>query len=998
MDLSRSDLSRIGYAIGYIGLLGRVAVGDDNRSSHRHRADGVAAIRKGNRLCTIAHGDLGAIRPLGIRNHHIAQSNVAVIRHCNGVLNRIANGHARSGSSLLGDAHTGISRNQRVGVGLFAYRYRCSCVRNITFFPAAFFCITSRRTYSIGVRNVFPQRRSQSDFSSIRLVQRINLHNGSAVIRPSTIYNGKGYFALVLIGDTVAAGLRIILIVPVVQGVDQGDGNILIANCSGQLANILSPVVDITVVVHGDSLGNQCACVSSNAKAVRLTRVAELCIRHIILKCLGRLAVVHVLKGDRVLRKLFHRCTGLITANLLVANFGYRSVGNAASLSIGVCHRIGVGDFRFGSNRQIVDRPGTNLAIPGNITTCSVCKSTRTAERIGDGDIGQRHVAGILDLHGVGESIARLYGVRRTQDCSIRPCNHLGNFDLLAGLVNGYVSTRGISVGRNAVLKGNTGSGNIFCYTEIQGGFARLFKGQNIARSCIQGNDVRVQICTHILGALIYHGNHTCLIRSNLNLVQDGGRAARNAGITTVALREGYIVSALSVCRAVDRNARRSHRGLGNGNVISRDNRDLFIGVERNYMSTIQNTTCMVCNRLTAANLLSPARCSRIPAGHVVFACARSGQDRQRNRGSQVSIHVNIAGSRLSAIAVCIAGMVTLTFVCRTITCYMAIAIPAWIRRQNISSRQPAGSRHIDGSVIIRVALQSRCATIQHTIVLHVIRSADIDGNSAAALDVVGLVRARVFRDSGAHALAEDQVGINGLDHIAGFGRKIDVLAVIEGLGIGDLSVAVGARVPVTRIVARAGGTLVGFHGDISINGGTCISIRDNLDRNRTSHRILDRRLRQRYGDIVRLSFQNIARGAGNALDIVGSAVRTGQRRVNLGQIRSKFGVLADLYPLVCNWVHNLNWSTLSILVRNRQCCGVKDRCRNRECDFLIPTAILIIQSRLAIQRNLIMTRLYGLVFDLNRIRQGDCTVQSLRVGPVNGVALNPKTVSFAFW
>ena len=150
----------------------------------------------------------------------------------------------------------------------------------------------------------------------------------------------------------------------------------------------------------------------------------------------------------------------------------------------------------------------------------------------------------------------------------------------------------------------------------------------------------------------------------------------------------------------------------------------------------------------------------------------------------------------------------------------------------------------------------------------------------------------------------------------------------------------------------------------------------------------MDRRLRQRYSDIVRLSFQNIARGAGNALDIVGSAVRTSQCRVNLGQIRSKFGALADLYPLVCNWVRNLNWSTLSILVRNRQCCGVKDRCRNRECDFLIPAGILIIQSRLAIQRNLIMTRLYGLVFDLNRIRQGDCTIKAvLRIGPVDGIA-----------
>ena len=271
------------------------------------------------------------------------------------------------------------------------------------------------------------------------------------------------------------------------------------------------------------------------------------------------------------------------------------------------------------------------------------------------------------------------------------------------------------------------------------------------------------------------------------------------------------------------------------------------------------------------------------------------------------------------------------------------------------------------------------------------IRGADINDDGAAALDVVGLVVAVLaiggFRDSGATALAEDQVGINGLDHIAGFGRKIDVLAVIEGLGIGDLSVAVGARVPVTRIVARAGGTLVGFHGDISINGGTCISIRDNLDSNRTSHRILDRRLRQRYGDIVRRSFQNIARGAGNALDIVGSAVRTGQRRVNLGQIRSKFGALADLYPLVCNWARNLNWSTLSILVRNRQCCGVKDRCRNRECDFLIPTAILIIQSRLVIQRNRVCARLDRVVLDLNGIFQSYFTIQTICIGPVDGIA-----------
>ena len=263
-DLSRSDLSRIGYAIGYaigyIGLLGRVAVGDDNRSSHRHRADGVAAIRKGNRLCTIAHGDLGAIRPLGIRNHHIAQSNVAVIRHCNGVLDRIANGHARSGSSLLGDAHTGISRNQRVGVGLFAYHHRRSSRGNI-FSPAAVFCITIRRIYSFGVRNICPQRRSRSDFSSTRLVQRINLHNGSASILPSTIYNGKGYFALVLIGDTVAAGLgiyvtlfrRFIGIFPVVNAVvhlESGNHRIAVRTGAGHRKLSAQHVIDVDFVKH----------------------------------------------------------------------------------------------------------------------------------------------------------------------------------------------------------------------------------------------------------------------------------------------------------------------------------------------------------------------------------------------------------------------------------------------------------------------------------------------------------------------------------------------------------------------------------------------------------------------------------------------------------------------------------------------------------------------------------------------------------------------------
>ena len=106
------------------------------------------------------------------------------------------------------------------------------------------------------------------------------------------------------------------------------------------------------------------------------------------------------------------------------------------------------------------------------------------------------------------------------------------------------------------------------------------------------------------------------------------------------------------------------------------------------------------------------------------------------------------------------------------------------------------------------------------------IRGADINGDGAAALDVVGLVVAVLaiggFRDSGTTALAEDQVGINGLDHIAVFGRKADVLAVIERLRVGNLSIRVSTRVPAVPSVALANTALVRVHVDVGTNGGTC--------------------------------------------------------------------------------------------------------------------------------------------------------------------------------
>ena len=66
-----------------------------------------------------------------------------------------------------------------------------------------------------------------------------------------------------------------------------------------------------------------------------------------------------------------------------------------------------------------------------------------------------------------------------------------------------------------------------------------------------------------------------------------------------------------------------------------------------------------------------------------------------------------------------------------------------------------------------------------------------------------------------APALTVDQVGVNGLDHIAAVRRKADVLTVIVGDGIGDGAIAVSARIPTLR--ARIALVLVGVHGDVGV-------------------------------------------------------------------------------------------------------------------------------------------------------------------------------------
>ena len=408
-DLSRSDLSRIGYAIGYICLLGRVAVGDDDLIVHRHCADGVTITLKGNRLCTAVHGDLGAIRPLGIRNHHIVQSNVAVILHCNGVLDRIANGHARSGVSRLSDAHTGISRGQSVRVSntFTSRRYR-STLYGFGTIPGASLDVLSIRSNTVHIRNICQHRGRLNRLPAlsclIKLLIVVDLSHSRLTGRPGTTNNGIVHSRLVLIGN---------LILIRIHRVDCGNGDRSGYRAAQPIGAFRQPVIHILRAVAASDRHRQ-------LRSTYCVRIRVVFILSFVVRSFERIAIlILIVDGDG--GSLRSDGNG-ICSNFFAARDLSRSDLSRIGYAIGyICllGRVAVGDDDLIVHRHCAD--GVTITLKGNRLCTAVHGDLGAIRPLGirNHHIVQSNVAVILHCNGVLDRIANGHarsGVSRLSD------------------------------------------------------------------------------------------------------------------------------------------------------------------------------------------------------------------------------------------------------------------------------------------------------------------------------------------------------------------------------------------------------------------------------------------------------------------------------------------------------------------------------------------------------------------------------------------------------
>ena len=340
--LFRLDRSRIGYAIGYICLLGRVAVGDGNLSFLLQLFNGIAITRKGNSAFNTAHGDLGAIRPLGIRNHHIVQSNVALILHFNGVLDRIANGHAGSGGSFLGDTHTGSSRGQSVSVSntLISRRYR-SALYGLGTIPGAILGVLIIRNNTVHIRNICQHGSRLNRLPAlsflIELLIVVDLSHSRLTGRPGTTNNGIVHSGLVLVGNHIL--IRI-------HRVDCGNGDRSGYRAAQRIGVFRQPVIHVLRVAaasdrHRQWISAYCVCIS-------VAFVLGLLVRAQILS-----GLILIVDGDVIVRR---RCSGVllrgigavVTCLILVVAIGVKAI-----VQLGVRARLNGG--RVGQLAIIAD-------------------------------------------------------------------------------------------------------------------------------------------------------------------------------------------------------------------------------------------------------------------------------------------------------------------------------------------------------------------------------------------------------------------------------------------------------------------------------------------------------------------------------------------------------------------------------------------------------------------------------------------------------------------